>query len=81
MKPEPGNISISNRINMETNEKKGVILNIQHYSIHDGPGMDTEKHRLGTGFDNRRILDNARRIYHELKKPLVARMPVVPGYI
>ena len=26
------------------------------------------------------ILENARRIYHELKKPMAARVPTIPGY-
>jgi pyruvate formate lyase activating enzyme len=40
--------------------------------------LDPEKHREATGADNRRILDNARRLA-ETAVPLVFRVPVVPG--
>ena len=48
-----------------------VITDIKH--------MDTEKHRKYTGAGNRLILDNIKRTV-ELKKRLVIRTPIVPGY-
>ena len=48
--------------------------------LFDFKHMDPEAHRRLTGVDNRRILDNARRIHHELGLPLHARVPVIPGF-
>lgn len=48
--------------------------------LYDFKHMDAGFHKTYTGVDNQRILENARRIYHELKKPLYARVPIIPGY-
>lgn len=48
-----------------------VLLDIKH--------MDAEAHREATGVSNELILENARRIYHELHRPIRVRVPVVPG--
>jgi pyruvate formate lyase activating enzyme len=47
--------------------------------LFDFKHMDPGEHRRLTGVDNRQILDNARRIHRELRIPLHARMPVIPG--
>ena len=47
------------------------LLDIKH--------MDSAKHKELTGVPNEQILDNIRYIYHELKKPVIIRVPVVPG--
>jgi pyruvate formate lyase activating enzyme len=49
-----------------------VLFDLKH--------MSSDKHREYTGVPNELILDNARRIYHELKIPIWARIPVIPGY-
>ncbi len=36
-------------------------------------------HIVCTGVTNEAILENARRIYHDLKLPIIIRVPVVPG--
>ena len=48
-----------------------VITDIKH--------MDTEKHRQYTGAGNELILSNIKRTV-DLKKPLVVRIPVIPGH-
>jgi len=47
--------------------------------LYDFKHMDDETHRRLTGVGNRLILENAKRIVHELHKPLVGRVPLIPG--
>lgn len=49
-----------------------VLFDLKH--------MDSTAHKAGTGVPNATILQNAVKIRHELKIPLVARVPIVPGY-
>jgi len=49
-----------------------VLFDLKH--------MDPVEHTRHTGVSNERILENMRRIRHELGKPMIARVPVVPGY-
>lgn len=49
-------------------------------ALYDFKHMDSEKHEEYTGVSNKLILDNARYIYHDLHIPMVARVPVIPGY-
>jgi pyruvate formate lyase activating enzyme len=42
--------------------------------------MEPAKHQEYTGVPNRLILENAKRIYRELRCSMWARIPVVPGY-
>jgi pyruvate formate lyase activating enzyme len=48
--------------------------------LYDFKHMDSERHRAGTGVPNEVILQNARRICSELRIPMLARVPIVPGY-
>lgn len=48
--------------------------------LYDLKHMNTEAHEVCTGVPNGLILENARRIYHELKLPITIRVPVIPGY-
>ncbi|PNV60684.1 glycyl-radical enzyme activating protein [Clostridium sp. chh4-2] len=48
--------------------------------LYDMKHMDSEAHKRGTGVGNERILDNLYRISNELKIPVIARTPVIPGY-
>lgn len=48
-----------------------VLLDLKH--------MDPEEHRKLTGVPNQLILENAKRIHHEIQIPLLARVPVIPG--
>ncbi len=48
--------------------------------LYDFKHMDPEQHRRYTGVSNELILQNAKRIHHELGIPLLARVPVIPGY-
>lgn len=48
--------------------------------LYDFKHMDSEMHRQSTGVANELILANARRIVHELRKPMLARIPIIPGY-
>lgn len=47
------------------------LLDIKH--------MDSAVHRALTGAPNEPILHNIRHIYHELKKAVAIRVPVIPG--
>ena len=46
--------------------------------LYDIKGMDPEKHRSNTGWDNTAILENLRRLGH-WTVPVEIRMPVIPG--
>ena len=48
--------------------------------LYDLKHMDAEKHKQMTGVSNELILDNARRICHELAIPMLVRLPLIPGY-
>lgn len=48
------------------------LLDIKH--------MDSETHKKLTGVPNEKILDNIKHIYHDLKVPVVVRVPVITGY-
>ncbi|MCC7461233.1 MAG: glycyl-radical enzyme activating protein [Gammaproteobacteria bacterium] len=47
--------------------------------LFDFKHMDPGQHQRLTGVDNRLILDNARRIHQQLRVPMHARLPVIPG--
>ncbi len=49
-----------------------VLFDLKH--------MDSVAHKFCTGVTNESILENAERIYHELKKPMFLRVPIVPGH-
>jgi len=57
-----------------------AIVSPSDLVLFDFKHMDACAHKTCTGVNNERILENAQRIYHELKKPIHARVPVVPGY-
>jgi len=48
------------------------LLDIKH--------MDNDEHIRLTGVPNTRILENIRHIYHDLKVPVIVRVPTVPGH-
>jgi pyruvate formate lyase activating enzyme len=48
--------------------------------LYDFKQMDSGAHKAGTGVPNTLILENARRVFHEARKPVAARVPVIPGY-
>ena len=48
--------------------------------LYDFKHMDPTKHKEYTGVSNTQILMNAKRICRELRVPLWARIPVIPGY-
>ena len=48
--------------------------------LYDLKHMDAAKHRELTGAPNALMLENAKRIRRELGLPILARVPVVPGY-
>ncbi len=48
--------------------------------LYDLKHMSFEKHREYTGVPNELILSNVIKIYHGLKIPVWARIPMVPGY-
>jgi pyruvate formate lyase activating enzyme len=56
------------------------ILEYVDLVLYDIKHMDPVKHKAFTNVSNERILDNAKRIRTELKLPMLARIPVIPGY-
>jgi pyruvate formate lyase activating enzyme len=56
------------------------VLQYVDLVLFDFKHMNTGKHQEYTGVPNDLILANARKIYHELKLPIWARIPIVPGY-
>jgi pyruvate formate lyase activating enzyme len=56
------------------------ILRYVDLVLYDFKHMNSGKHQEYTGVPNDLIIANARKIYHELKLPLWARIPIVPGY-
>jgi len=56
------------------------VLDYVDLVLYDFKHMDPVEHMKYTGVSNDLILDNARRIYHERSIPMLARVPIVPGY-
>jgi pyruvate formate lyase activating enzyme len=56
------------------------VLQFTDLVLYDLKHMDSEKHRQYTGVPNKLSLSNVQKIYHELKIPVWARIPVIPGY-
>jgi pyruvate formate lyase activating enzyme len=56
------------------------VLQYTDLVLFDLKHMNSEKHREYTGVPNTLILNNVRKIYHELKIPIWVRIPVIPGY-
>lgn len=55
-----------------------VMVNVD-LIYYDFKHMDSQTHLKLTGVPNELILENVKRIYHELKIPVVARVPIIPG--
>jgi pyruvate formate lyase activating enzyme len=56
------------------------ILQYADLVLFDLKHMDSEKHREYTGVPNDLILDNIQKIYYDLRIPIWARIPIIPGY-
>ncbi len=56
------------------------ILDHVDLVLYDFKQMDPAEHKKHTGVSNNLILDNAKRIYHECHIPMLARVPIIPGY-
>ncbi|MBI5440325.1 MAG: glycyl-radical enzyme activating protein [Deltaproteobacteria bacterium] len=56
------------------------VLELADLVLYDLKHMDPAEHARCTGVPNALLLENARRVRHELGKPMLARVPVVPGY-
>jgi pyruvate formate lyase activating enzyme len=56
------------------------VLQYTDLVLFDLKHMNSEKHQEYTGVPNTLILDNVRKIYHELRTPIWVRIPVIPGY-
>ena len=61
-------------------ESLKIILSHANLVLYDLKHMDTGMHKVLTGVPNEPILENVKRIYHELKLPITIRIPVIPGY-
>jgi pyruvate formate lyase activating enzyme len=55
------------------------VLEYVDLVLYDIKHMDPEQHKEYTGVSNELILQNAKRV-HQLGVPMLARVPVVPGY-
>lgn len=56
------------------------VLEYVDLVLYDFKHMDPERHHRYTGVSNELILENAQRVHHELGIPMLARIPVIPGY-
>ncbi|HEY93534.1 MAG TPA: glycyl-radical enzyme activating protein [Dehalococcoidia bacterium] len=56
------------------------VLQYTDLVLFDLKHMNSEKHCEYTGIPNELILENVRKIHHELGIPIRARIPVIPGY-
>jgi pyruvate formate lyase activating enzyme len=56
------------------------VLNYVDLVLYDFKHMDPVEHKKCTGVSNDLILDNARKIHHESSIPILARVPIIPGY-
>jgi pyruvate formate lyase activating enzyme len=56
-----------------------AALNEADLLLFDLKGMDLHEHKKNTGVSNEIILDNLRRL-DSLKKPIIVRIPFIPGY-
>lgn len=61
-------------------EKFKDVLQYTDLVLFDLKHMNSEKHCEYTGVPNELILENVRKIHHELGIPIRARIPVIPGY-
>lgn len=56
------------------------VLEYVDLVLYDFKHMDPVEHKKYTGVSNELILDNVRRIHHELSITILARVPIIPGY-
>jgi pyruvate formate lyase activating enzyme len=56
------------------------VLEYVDLVLYDFKHMNPDQHEEYTGVSNELILENARRIVHEMGVPMLARVPVIPGY-
>jgi pyruvate formate lyase activating enzyme len=56
------------------------ILKHTDLVLYDIKHMESASHKELTGVPNELILENARKIHQELKLPMLARIPIIPGY-
>jgi pyruvate formate lyase activating enzyme len=56
------------------------ILKYVDLVLYDFKHMDPHHHKKYTGVSNDLILNNAKKIHHELNLPMLARVPILPGY-
>jgi pyruvate formate lyase activating enzyme len=56
------------------------ILEYTDLVLYDFKHMDPARHKEYTAVSNKLILDNAKRIRKDLNLPMLARLPILPGY-
>lgn len=56
-----------------------AVLSYADLVLFDFKHMDPGEHQILTGVSNEVVLQNARRIRQELRLPMLARIPVIPG--
>jgi len=56
------------------------VLEYVDLVLYDFKHMDPVEHKKCTGVSNDLILDNARKIHHELSITILVRVPIIPGY-
>lgn len=60
-------------------ENMKQILAYTDLVLFDFKHLDDYEHKKLTGVSNKTILENAKKIWHDLKIPIIARVPVIPG--
>jgi pyruvate formate lyase activating enzyme len=56
------------------------VLQYADLVLYDFKHMDPVEHKKYTGVSNDLILENVKKIYHELSIPILARVPVITGF-
>ena len=56
-----------------------LVLTYTDLVLFDFKHFDDNEHKKLTGVSNKTILQNVKKIWHDLKIPIIARLPVIPG--
>ncbi|MBN1974656.1 MAG: glycyl-radical enzyme activating protein [Sedimentisphaerales bacterium] len=60
-------------------ESMKKVLTFTDLVLFDFKHFNDDKHKKLTGVSNKVLLENAKKIWHDLKIPIIARVPVIPS--
>lgn len=73
------NTAIESNANAESCVMEAIVPYVDTFLL-DVKHMDSEKHKKATGVGNERILGNIRDVVFRHRKPLMLRLPIIPGF-